>query len=111
MARGLLIGRRIVETGSQPDPAAVKEVLSYFVRNPQAADDLEGIARWRLLDEMIRRKVEETHRALAWLVEHEYVRETIAAGIESIFSLNLDRLAEAKAFLAGEELLAGEKKE
>ena len=95
---------------SQPNASTVKEVLSYLVRNPQAADDLEGIARWRLLDEVIRRKVDETYHALTWLVEHEYIRETMAAGSESIFSLNGDRLAEAKAFLVGESGLDGQQK-
>ncbi len=94
----------------QPNASTVKEILSYFVRNPRAADNLEGIARWRLLDEVISRKVDETYCALTWLVEQKFVRETVSAGIESIFSLNLDRLAEAKAFLVGEDRLDGEEK-
>src|SRR6266852_1056383 len=110
MARDLLIERRIMERNLQPNASAVKEVLSYFVRNPRAADDLEGIARWRLLDEVISRKVGETYQALAWLVEQDFVRETTAAGIEPIFSLNSNRLAEAKAFLVGEDRLEGEEK-
>ena len=40
------------------------EILSYFLRNPLAADTLEGVARWRLLDEVVYRKVEETRAAL-----------------------------------------------
>jgi hypothetical protein len=35
----------------------MKEVLAYFVRHPHAADDLEGIARWRLLETAVRTRV------------------------------------------------------
>ena len=45
-----------------------REILNYFVRNPHAADTLEGVARWRLMDEMIRRKLDETEAALECLV-------------------------------------------
>jgi hypothetical protein len=108
MAQELLIRCSILAADPQPDESIVKEVLSYFLRNVEAADSLEGIARWRLLDEVVRRRVDETYRALTWLVEHEYVRETMAAGTESIFSLNLHRLVEAKAFLAGEDRSEGQ---
>ena len=93
------------DSGSQqPDENGVKEVLNYFLRNPQAADSLEGIARWRLLDEVVRRKVEATRRALAWLVNRDYLIVTTVAGAEPIFCLNPERSAEAKAFLAGGKL-------
>ena len=82
------------------DEAGVREVLNYFLRNPQAADSLEGIARWRLLEEAVRRKVDETQRALAWLVSCDFLTVTVVAGAEPIFCLNPDKLAEAEAFLA-----------
>jgi len=83
-----------------PDAAAVDEILSYFVRNPQAADNLEGIARWRLLNEFITRQVDETQRALLWLVAKGYLRETSAAGTGLIYRLNPDKADEACEFLA-----------
>ena len=82
----------------------MKEVLNYFLRNPQAADSLEGIARWRLLDVVVRRKVEETQRALAWLVSCDFLIVITVAGAEPIFCLNPERSAEAEAFLAGGKL-------
>jgi hypothetical protein len=94
----------------QNETSAVKEVLSYFVRNPQAADDLVGIARWRLMAEIARRKVDETSRALRTLVETGYLRETIVTGAPPIFSLNPEKLEEAKAFLDADET-SGAKKE
>ena len=86
----------------EPDPVAVREVLRYFVRHPHAVDDLEGIARWRIAEEVIRRKVEETHRALAWLVDRDYLRLTQAPGVAPLFSLNPDKAAEATALAESE---------
>ena len=69
--------------------------MRYFVRHPQAVDDLEGIARWRLAEEKIRNKVEETHCALTWLVERGYLRLTRTVGPSPVFSLNPDKAVEA----------------
>ena len=76
------------------------EILSYFMRNPTAADSLEGIARWRLLEEVIHRKVDETHVALEWLVQQGFLLQTGRFG-SSIFRLNGSRLAETERTLAG----------
>ena len=88
---------------TQLNAATVNEILSYFVRNPQAADSLEGVARWRLLNEYITRKVDETQRALSWLVAKGYLRETSAAGTGLIYSLNADKVDEAAEFLSRRE--------
>ena len=76
------------------------EIMNYFVRNPHAADSLEGVARWRLMDEMIRRRLDETEGALEWLVERGYLTRSIAPGGIATFSLNSERVAEARQFLA-----------
>ena len=83
----------------KPDPAVVRQVLRYFVRHPQAADDLEGIARWRLVEEEIFMRVEETQRALAWLVDRRLLCRTDASGVSPVFTLNRERLDEAHALL------------
>jgi hypothetical protein len=85
--------------GENSIPPVVTEVLSYFMRNPQAADNLEGIARWRLLNEVIRRKIDETRVALAWLVEHGFLCESESIGADPIFTLNPKRIEEAQEFL------------
>jgi hypothetical protein len=74
-------------------------VLSYFVRHPLAIDDLEGIARWRLLEETIVGKVDETRRALAWLVARGFLRHINTFGPAAVFTLNPDNLDEAREFL------------
>jgi len=81
-----------------PAPVA-KEVLCYFLRNPRAADSLEGIARWRLLSENVRRTVEETREALRWLVDNGLLTATAIPGAETIYSLSEDNLAAAETFL------------
>jgi len=76
-----------------------REILRYFLQNPHAADSLEGVARWRLLEEAVQRRVQGTHQALGWLVRHGFLREVTTAGTGAIFSLNPDRQSEAERFL------------
>jgi hypothetical protein len=81
-------------------PEMAQEILNYFVRNPHAADSLEGIARWRLMDEAIRRNLDETETALEWLVAHGYLTSSISPGGTATFSLNPHRIEEAREFVA-----------
>ena len=82
-----------------PVPSIAKEILAYFLRNPHAADSLEGIASWRLLDETIRRRVDDAQQALAWLVAEGYLRERIGAGTVPLYSLNHVRRGDAEAIV------------
>ena len=84
------------ETGEE----VARDILSYFLRNPQTADDLEGIARWRLMSETIRRSVEDTNRALEWLAEQGFLVQVTTAGAGPIFRLNQVNRARAETFLA-----------
>jgi len=38
-----------------------RDILSYFLCNPQTANDLKAIARWRLMHETIRRSLEDAN--------------------------------------------------
>ena len=89
--------------GSPDQQRAIREVLSYFVGHPQAADGLESIARWRLLGEVFHRRVDETRDALAWLVELGFLTETASSGVSPIYRMNLGKFAEAKKALADME--------
>jgi len=42
-----------------------KEILRYFLRHPQAADTLEGIVRWRLLEERVERTLALGHEPVS----------------------------------------------
>ncbi|MGH9431529.1 MAG: hypothetical protein ACRD3T_08285 [Terriglobia bacterium] len=77
-----------------------RDILNYFLRNPQAADDLEGLARWRLLRETIHRSIEETDLALEWLVEQGFLVKLSPPGSNAIFCLNLQNLGPAESFVA-----------
>jgi hypothetical protein len=82
------------------DPEIVSEILEYFIRNPTAVDSLEGVARWRLMNEAIRRSVVETEMALRWLVTHGFLEEISRPGLTPIFSLKAERLNVARDLLA-----------
>jgi hypothetical protein len=73
----------------------VKQVLGYFVRNPEAADSLEGIARWRLLKEQIQNSLSQTETAVEWLVAQGYLEEFGSRGLGRLFRLNPARRDEA----------------
>ncbi len=76
-----------------------KQILSYYLRNPSAADSLEGIAQWRLLEEAIHRNVVETEGALQWLVNEQYLIETAQAHSGKLYRLNPEKLREANSLL------------
>ncbi|MGA2275960.1 MAG: hypothetical protein ABSG00_00025 [Terracidiphilus sp.] len=76
-----------------------KEILSYFLRNPEAADSLTELARWRLMEERVRRSVESTEAALNWLIDEGYVQREARLGTESLFRLNPDRRQDAESLL------------
>ena len=93
-----------MDAAHRPNPVVVREVLQYFVGHPHAIDDLEGIVRWRLAEEAIRSKVDETHWALTWLVERDYLRLTRTIGPTPVFSLNADKVDDANALLSSDAL-------
>lgn len=80
---------------SSTETEIVKQVLSYFVRNPKAADTLEGVARWRLLDEQIQKSISQTEAALEWLVGEGFLEELRPQGSRRLFRLNRERRADA----------------
>jgi hypothetical protein len=89
-------------SASDPEtvPKGAKEVLSYFLRNPHAVDSLEGVARWRLLEETIHHRVEEVDGAVSWLVSQGFLmKEPTVRGFHT-YRLNRDRADEAARLLA-----------
>lgn len=83
---------------SQESENLAREILAYFLRNPQCADDLGGITRWRLLDQMIHHALQDTRAALELLVEQGYLRRE-STGSDPIFRLNTERRDEALNFV------------
>lgn len=82
------------------EPELVSHVLSYFIRHPQAVDSLEGIARWRLLDEAVHHTVSATHEALNWLIARGVLQQVDRRGLQPVFSLVPAKKAEAERLMA-----------
>jgi hypothetical protein len=84
----------------EAEPEIAKQVLSYFVRNPQAADTLEGIARWRLLEEQLHHSLRQTDAAIQWLVDKGYLQAIQPVSSVRLFRLDPRRQQDAVKFLA-----------
>jgi hypothetical protein len=82
-----------------PDEEVAREILRYFLRHPEAADSLAGIARWRLMQESVRHSVEKTGEALQWLIDEGFMREETRVATGKIFQLNSARRKAAEEFL------------
>jgi hypothetical protein len=82
-------------------PKPAREILEYFLRNPNAADSLEGIARWRLLEQVIHRTIVETEGALKWLVEEGYLIAVEQRRSRPLFRLNPEKHLAAGKLLRG----------
>ena len=77
----------------------VRDVLCYFTRNPQAADTVEGVARWRLVDETIHQNLEQVARAVAWLVSRGLLIEESTSPSTLIVRLNKQQRGQIERFL------------
>ena len=77
----------------------VRDVLRYFTRNPQAADTVEGVARWRLVDEVIHSNLEQVARAVAWLVSQDLLVQETTSPSTVVVRLNRQQLARIELFL------------
>jgi hypothetical protein len=76
-------------------------IMKYFLRNPKAADDLHGIACYRLPSQVIYQHVADVSDALDWLVSLGWLNKIKSASSSPIFSLNASRRSEAEQFVAG----------
>jgi hypothetical protein len=80
-------------------PRRAKEILDHYLANPQVADTFEGIAEWRLLEELVQRRVEETEAALRWLVSNGYLEKSTGAAAPPLYRLNPSRRPEAEQLM------------
>jgi hypothetical protein len=92
-------GAYLLAHDEEVDWKTVREVLRYFTRNPQAADTIEGVARWRLLDERIERNIAQVSQAIAWLVSRGFLAREFTSPSTSIFRLNRQERQRANRFL------------
>jgi hypothetical protein len=92
----------VVADGKPASMAVAEQILSYFLRNPDQADSLTELARWRLMEERVRLSVESTQAALEWLVAEGYLQQEARVGTESLFRLNPARQQDAESLLKDE---------
>jgi hypothetical protein len=76
-----------------------REVLGFFLRNPDTSDTAEGVARWRLLDNIIVRAVEETESILKDLVALGYLEEIDTPGVQRLYRLRRDAAEKAAEYI------------
>ena len=84
---------------AESPPRLAKDILSYYVKHPTAADTSEGLARWRLLEAYVEQTTRETEKALDWLVAQGYLSVRTGLGHRRMFTLNTDRLEDAETFV------------
>ena len=87
------------EKRSNVEPALARDVMSYFLRNPYAADTLDGVTRWRLLEQQLHRTVKEVEKALDFLVTHGFLTKVSQLGSTPIFHLSEDKTEDARTCL------------
>ena len=81
------------------DLDVAREILRFYLRNPQAADSLEGLARWRLLDERIYSNLDQVARAVSWLVSQELLLKEPTSPSTSVFRLNESERIKSESFV------------
>lgn len=93
--------------GAPQPPCRTREILEHYLANPGTADSLEGIAAWRLLEEFVARRVEDTKVAVNWLVARGYLDRRAPMAAPPVYRLNESRRADADRLVA--ELRASER--
>lgn len=81
-------------------PRRAREILKHYLENPHTADTLEGIAEWRLIEDLVRARVREIDDALEWLVAHEYLKRSTGRGASPpLYTLNDARRADGQRLI------------
>jgi len=77
------------------------DILGYFLRNPAAMDNFEGIVRWRVMEEMVHRSMAVTEDVLNGLIADGYLRKELVPGGSTVYRLNQEMRDEAQRLVSG----------
>lgn len=77
----------------------VNEILAYLSEHPDAQDTLEGIVRWWLLEQEIKRETDKVKEALNELVNRGLVIERKGSNTQVRYLINRDKLKEIQELL------------
>ena len=107
--RGHNFARRKFLRERQPNSREeiAKQILGFFLQNPDVVDSFGGIARWRLLEDEVNRSLANTEAALNWLIQNGFLIEEKIAGSQSVYRLNAGKRDEAEGLLERDENLPG----
>ena len=89
----------MVDASDRHLPSRAREILQHYLENPLTADSAEGISEWRLLDDYVQRRVEETRHALEWLVDRGLLVRTVSRATPPVYRLNRGTVAEAERLI------------
>jgi hypothetical protein len=78
---------------------AIREVLQYLIKNPDAKDTLEGIHKWWLRKGHSERGKDEVQKAVDLLTSKGWLRKRGTSPSKDIYGINRDRLREIEIFL------------
>ena len=76
--------------------------MRYFVEHPHAVDSLEGVARWRLLQQRVDEIVADTESALDWLVNRGLVQRIDVTSGPPLFCVVEEKVCDVERLLAEE---------
>jgi hypothetical protein len=65
-----------------------EDIMHYLLDHPGAKDTLDGIARWWVLEQRVKREVMEVQRAVAGLVRRKWLLERRGADAQVHYRLN-----------------------
>jgi hypothetical protein len=91
-----------VSKRTRQPPKRALEILRHYLDNPATADSLEGIAGWRLVEDLVQRRVEETEQALRWLVANDYLERTERQATPPLYRLKPARRADGERLVGGD---------
>ena len=79
-------------------PKLARDLLKLYLTNPTLVETTEGLARWRLAEQLLDQTIRETEQALEWLVSRGFLRQISGRG-RTVFMMNPDRRDEARHWI------------
>jgi hypothetical protein len=83
-----------------PKRQAARDILTYFLKHPEAQDTAEGIAEWWILEQEIQRRLDEVQQALQSLTEEGLLLSRRPAEAKTLYGVNPERLSDIQRFLS-----------
>ena len=76
-----------------------RDLLELYLTNPTLVETTEGLARWRLAEQLLETTMRETQQALEWLVSRGFLRQISGRQGRTVFMMNPDRRDEAQHWI------------